>query len=125
VLTDPAATDATLKRVIRRAMILFCEATRIEAVLKDMGGGMGYTVYEEALAALLWFRIRKWKKMSNYGLYRRKKVLVEGGDGVDEIQLEAGQQEDEKEDIKESKLHEYLAECELYSLDQVIGPALY
>jgi hypothetical protein len=55
-----------------------------------MEGRLGYTMYEEALTALMLFGNRKWKKMSNYVLYLRKKVLVEGGDDVEEILSEQG-----------------------------------
>jgi hypothetical protein len=123
VLIDPASTDVALRRALLRAIILFCEATRIECVLEDMEGKMLYTV-QQALAGLLWKRIRKWKKMSNYGLHQRNKVLVQGGDGVEEVQpgqLDA-EEEEEDEDALEAELLGYLEECEIYNLDQAIGP---
>lgn len=119
VLTNPQADDAAVRRALLRAVILFCEASRILMIFMDMMSRMSCTaVMDDVPEVLMWVRMRRWKKMSRYSLYARNRVLVEGGDGVQEV--EQGLQDEPDE--KEIKLRDSIANCELYNLDQVIGP---
>ncbi|KQJ93001.2 hypothetical protein BRADI_3g02122v3 [Brachypodium distachyon] len=106
VLINPASTDDSMRAVLLQVVVLFCEASRIQMVKDNIEGKMSYDVYQVEFMDLVWACIRKWRKMCDYCLYMRNKLLVQGGDGVQEIEQQEPQP-DQPEDEKETELLSY------------------